>query len=133
MRELEQRRHPIYVLSLRFFTVVLLLVAFVLIKGVWGIYNKERGTYSGRAQAEKELLDIENRETSLRAEIARLRSPQGVEEALRQQFDMAKEGERVIVIVDRAPEKSTDQGAGLGSINTWKRFIPIAPWKLFGQ
>jgi len=133
MRELEQRRHPIYVLSLRLFTIILLLVAFVLVRGVWSIYGKERETYVGRTQANRELFDIENRETTLRAEIARLRSPQGVEEALRQQFDMAKEGERVIVIVDRAPDVVSEQGINLSDINIWKRLLPIAPWKLFGR
>lgn len=134
MRELEQRRNPLRLLSLRLFTVGLLLIIFALVKGVWSIYQKERETYEGRARAEQELADLDEREAHLRGEIARLRSPAGMEEALRQQFDMAKEGEGVIVIVDRPtkdaePKKDMD----LRTVESWKRLLPLAPWKLFGQ
>lgn len=134
MRELEQRRNPIRLLSLRLFTVGLLIILFALVKGVWEIYQKERETYEGRARAERELSDLAERESQLHGEIARLRSPAGVEEALRQQFDMAKEGEGVIVIVDRAPQdEEKAEPMDMRTVSTWKRLIPLAPWKLFGQ
>lgn len=132
MRELEQRRNPIRLLGLRIFTVGLLIILFALVKGVWGIYQKERETYDGRERAEQELAGLNDREAHLRGEIARLRSPAGVEESLRQQFDMAKEGEGVIVIVDR-PTKEESAPMDMRTVSTWKRLLPIAPWKLFGQ
>ncbi len=134
MRELEQRRHPLRLLGLRMFTVALLVILFGLLRGVWSVYEKERETYAGRAGAEQELDALTNREMKLRADIAYLRSPEGVEESLRQQFDMAKEGEGVIVIVDREPKKKEeDERAGLSTVSGWKRFLPLAPWQLFGQ
>ncbi len=132
MRELEQRRRPFYILSLRLFTVALLLVALALLEGVWGMYQKERETYAGRAQAERELADIQAREASLRSDIVRLRSDEGIEASLRQQFDMAKEGEGVIVLVDR-DKKDEEEAMDLRTASTWKRLIPLAPWHLFGQ
>lgn len=132
MRELEQRRHPIHILSLRLLTVVLLLIAFVLVRGVWGMYQKERETYTGRAQAEQELQDMQEREANLQAEIVRLRSPAGIEASLRSQFDMAKEGEGVIVIMDNNKEPA-EEPMDLRTIRTWKRLAPLVPWHLFGQ
>lgn len=134
MRELEQRRHPLRLLGLRLFTIGLLVIAFALIRGVWVVYEKERETYGGRAVAEQELKDINEREMRLRGEIARLRTLQGVEESLRQQFDMAKEGEGVIIIVDREPsEEKENEHIDTHTVSGWKRLIPLAPWKLFGQ
>ena len=133
MRELEQRRRPMYILSLRLLTIVLLLIAYGLLQGVWSMYQKERETYTGRTQAERELADIQQREATLRGDIGRLRSPEGVEASLREQFDMAKEGEKVIVIVDREESDEEAASADIRSVSTWKRLIPLAPWKLFGQ
>jgi len=133
MRELEQRRHPIHILSLRLFTVILLLIAFVLVRGVWGMYQKERETYTGRMQAETELYDMQERKGGLRAEIVRLRSPDGIEASLRSQFDMAKEGEGVIVIVDHDKTSKGGDVMDLRTVSTWKRIMPLVPWHLFGQ
>ena len=133
MRELEQRRRPIHILSLRLLTVVLLLIALLLVRGVWHIYQKERETYMGRAQAERELAEMGEREVMLRGEIARLRSPYGIEAALREQFDMAREGEGVIVIVEDTPDSLKEKHVDLRTMSTWKRLIPLAPWDLFGQ
>jgi cell division protein FtsB len=132
MKELEQRRRPMHLLSLRLFTVALLLIALLLVRGVWNIYHKERETHAGRAQAEQELADIEKREMALRGEIARLRSPYGVEASLREQFDLAREGEGVIVIVETSLAETEDD-IGVRTQSTWKRLIPLAPWNLFGR
>lgn len=134
MKEFEQRRHPLRLLGLRLFTIGLLFIAFALVRGVWGVYEKERETYAGRATAEQELQGLKEREIKLRGDIVRLQTPEGVEESLRQQFDMAKEGEGVIVIVDReAVKERSDGGFDMQNISGWKRLLPLAPWKLFGQ
>ena len=114
-------------------SVGLLFILFALVKGVWGIYQKERETYEGRERAEQELADLGEREARLQGEIARLRSPSGIEEALRQQFDMAKEGEGIIVIVDRPSKEEESETMDMRAVSTWKRLLPLAPWKLFGQ
>lgn len=133
MRELEQRRHPIHILSLRLLTVVLLLIVFVLLRGVWGMYEKERETHTGRTQAEQELYDMQAREANLHAEIVRLRTPEGIEVSLRSQFDMAKDGEGVIVIVDHDKIAKEAEALDMRTVGTWKRLIPLVPWHLFGQ
>ena len=134
MRELEQRRHPLRLLGLRLFTVGLLIIAFALTRGVWGVYEKERKTYGGRVVAEQELKDLNEREMRLRGEIARLRTHQGIEESLRQQFDMAKEGEGVIIIVDReSSEQKENEKIDIRTVSGWKHLIPLAPWHLFGK
>jgi len=133
MRELEKRRQPIRILFLRLLLMVLLLVTVLLIRGVWNIYQKERETYTNRSQAEQELRELEEREMTLRTEIAHLRSPQGVEESLREQFDVAKAGEGVIVLVDNNPTPEAEEGMDLRYLSTWKRLIPLAPWRLFAQ
>ncbi|MBI4068501.1 septum formation initiator family protein [Candidatus Kaiserbacteria bacterium] len=133
MRELEQRRHPMYILSLRLFTIAILLIAFALVHGVWSIYHKEQETWSGRMEAERQLATMKQREIALHSDIVRLQSADGMEAALREQFDMVKEGEGVIVVVDR-DKTSPQQGAvNTGTTNMWKRMVPSMILHLFGQ
>ena len=133
MRELEQRRHPVYILSLRLFTVAVLLVAFGLVRGVWSIYQKEQETSNGRMEAEQQLADMKRREIALRSDIVRLRSAEGIEAALREQFDMAKEGEGVIIIVDRDKTSSQATLTPFGTTGMWKRLVPPVIFHIFGQ
>ena len=133
MRELEQRRHPIYVLSLRLFTVAVLLVAFGLVRGVWSIYQKEQETSNGRMEAEQQLADMKRREIALHSDIVRLRSAEGIEAALREQFDMAKEGEGVVIIVDRDKTSSQATPTPFDTMSTWQRLVPPVIFRIFGQ
>ena len=133
MRELEQRRHPIYILSLRLFTIAILLIAFALVRGVLSIYHKEQETWGGRMEAERQLADMKQREVSLRSDIVRLQSPDGMEAALREQFDMAKEGEGVIIVIDRDKTSAQQNSANTAPPNMWKRMVPSMILHLFGQ
>lgn len=79
--------------------VLLVMLAFGM-QGVWGVYEKERGSRQLRIEAEAELKDLEMRETQLRTDISSLSTDRGVEEALRERYELGKEKEGVIVIVE---------------------------------
>lgn len=84
-------------------------------------------------EAERQLATMKQREIALHSDIVRLQSADGMEAALREQFDMVKEGEGVIVVVDR-DKTSPQQGAvNTGTTNMWKRMVPSMILHLFGQ
>jgi len=68
--------------------------------GVWGVYRKEQESAALRAQAEGEKAELVQRQTQLGSDIAKLKTARGMEEALREQYALAEQGERLIVIVD---------------------------------
>lgn len=80
--------------------LVLLAVALTAASGVWGVYKKERESAKQRAEAENNRADLEARQAQIEADIAELRTDRGVEEALREQYALAEQGEGLIVIVD---------------------------------
>ena len=84
----------------RIFLVILLLLVVVSVRGVWGVYKKERGSRELRHEAELKLADLKAREASLRADISELKSDRGMEEVLRKDYELAKDGEGLIVIVE---------------------------------
>ena len=98
----------------------LVLLTFFLGSATWHIWQKERITAERRSQSRRELRDVSTRETELRAEIERLTTARGQEEEVRSKFEVARPGEKVIVIVD-APADSQTAGALESSL--WVRIL----------
>lgn len=97
-----QSRDPVRLLWRRLGVLALIILIVFGVRGVWGAYNKEKESRVLRIEAEAKLRDLELRESQLRADIAELKTERGVEGVLRERYDVAKEGEGVIVIVDQS-------------------------------
>ncbi len=95
-----QRKDPVRLLQRRIFLVILLLLVAVSVRGVWGVYQKEQDSRKLRHEAELQLASLKAREASLRADISELKSDRGMEEVLRKDYELAKDGEGLIVIVE---------------------------------
>lgn len=83
--------------------VVLLIVFALFAKGTWSVYQKSSYAKENRDRAEQELEQLNEREEALSIELTRLETPRGLEEEIRHKFDVGKEGEQLLVLVD-APE-----------------------------
>ncbi|MBL7045502.1 MAG: septum formation initiator family protein [Parcubacteria group bacterium] len=105
----ERRKLKQYAYSLPTVVVLLAIVAF-LGNSVWSVYLKEQETSERLEQRESYLKDISGRGEALEEEIDRLSSERGLEAELRSKFEVARSGEKVIVIVD-APEASIGKPA----------------------
>jgi len=83
----------------RLLLVALSVVVIVAAPSVWNIYTKEHESAVIKAQAQAQLADLEARKQHLEASIANLETNRGKEAALRQQYDMGKQGEGMIMII----------------------------------
>lgn len=94
--------------------ILIVLVFFVVIVGrsVWGVYTKERETQQRLNEVRAEHDDLNDRSVFLEGEIERLSTEKGVEEEIRRQYGLAREGERVFIIVDREDEEATTTQEG---------------------
>src|SRR3989338_9754975 len=100
MRSYEERLNPARLLLRRLGLLALIALMGAALGGVWNVYQKERESAGLRAQAESERADLLERETRLKNDIAELNTDRGMEEALREQYALAEEGEQLIVIVE---------------------------------
>lgn len=73
---------------------------------VWSMYKKERDTGIKRMVQREILNEMRERETTLQNEIDRLNTEKGIEEEIRSKFEVGKEGEKVIIVVNNPKEKS---------------------------
>ena len=91
---------------------IILMVTLWLSTGVFERYQVEREMAAKREEKEAELKDLEARANVLNERVEHLLDDRGIEEELRSRFDVAKEGEQVVVIVEdeSASNSSMNQG-----------------------
>ena len=87
--------------------ILFLGVSIFMLYSVWGVFEKEKDTRVKKNQRAAILADLEEREEVLRDEIERLNTEKGIEEEIRSKFEVAKDGEKVIVIVEPPEEVNT--------------------------
>jgi len=100
--------------------VIVVLFALVTLLGinVWDVLLKARETYTNKTRDEQELAELKERERSLREELERLESQQGLEAEIREKFEVGREGEGMIVVVD--PKEETAAAAQTGEKSWWQ-------------
>lgn len=104
------RQQRIMALLRQRLTIILLLVlVLLLIPAVWSAFGKEIESRGNRIRAEAYLAQQLERKDSLEQEVKILSSEQGIEDALRHRFDVGREGEGVIYIVDPVPTSTTNE------------------------
>ncbi len=99
MREFQdkrRRRRVIYSLPVR---LGLTLIIIALAGSVFRLYQKERPVRLERAILLKEVERLRARQQELAAEVEKLTTERGVEEEIREKFNVVKPGERVISLV----------------------------------
>ncbi|MEY2640784.1 MAG: hypothetical protein RL150_177 [Candidatus Parcubacteria bacterium] len=82
--------------------IILAGILILLLRGVWGMYQKASFSADKRMLAESEHKVLEEKRASIEAEIASFNTETGIEREVRSKFDVAREGEQVIVLVDPA-------------------------------
>ena len=80
--------------------IVFLALVFSTVK----VYKKSRINVQKSEEIKEELVKLETRNAELAAEAARLGSESGKEREIRKRFDVAKPGEKILVIIDKNSE-----------------------------
>ncbi len=115
------------VLLSRLTLVLLLLACFGLSFAVYDRYQVERDMYDRRLNSEAELRREAERKQVLEERVEYLNNEQGLEAEIRRHFDVARDGEQVVVIVGESEDNSTTSSA-IVNIKTseffWSRWWP---------
>ena len=99
-------------LSSRLTLVVLILVAGSLSLAVYDRYTVEREMAERLQNTEADWVELSARKETLQKRVDYLNNEQGMEAEIRRQFDVAKEGEQVVVLFG---DKAVDQEASAAS------------------
>lgn len=85
--------------------LLLCAVAFVAVRGAWGMYGKFAGAAEARATAEAQLAALTVRYETVAEDVEALQSERGIEAQVRQRYGVARQGEGQIDIVRQAPQE----------------------------
>ena len=86
-----------------------LLVTFLIIgNSTWEVYKKDRVARINREDSEKRLTDLTARKNYLTNQLRGLGTERGIEGELRSKYQITKEGEQELVIVDIVDTISKD-------------------------
>ena len=87
--------------------IVTFAVCLLIARSTWEVYKKERHASDRAADEERSRDELLAQKQRLLSDIARLGSRRGVEEELRTKYDVAKPGERVIIVVENEAVATT--------------------------
>jgi len=79
---------------------VLMMVFFISAWSLLGFWGKMSDTNKNKQLAQEKLQDLQQSKSKLESDISKLETERGVEEVLRENFGLAREGEGLIVVVE---------------------------------
>ena len=100
MKVFEQKSDPVRLFWRRVLLGVLFALVIFGISGVWRIYTRERESAVLNQESQAHLAELTRRQDQLKSNIANLNTDRGKEAALRQQYQVGKPGEGLIIIVN---------------------------------
>ena len=122
MREFQDKRKRRKALYSPLVLVILFVSLVIMIKAAWGAYLKYSESEEKLALSSLERDKLGNRRKRLSAQISRLETDRGIEEEIRNTFRVAKEGERLIVILDTPKEADNNT---VVKKHWWSFFVDI--------
>lgn len=80
--------------------LLLIIVAIFLGRATWNMYTTKKQSDEDLSRVKDELISLELHQQALVADITRLQTEKGKEEEIRTKFNVAKEGETVVMLLD---------------------------------
>ena len=124
MREFQEKRKFKKIIYSGWLQIILGVILLALIFSTVKVYKKSRISSGKSQEIKEEMAKLEKRNAELGAEAARLESESGKEGEIRKRFDVAKPGEKILVIVD----KNSEDVKINGEINNIGFFSKIWHW-----
>lgn len=100
MREFSRKRKVRQVMFSVPVLILLFIILFFVAKGSWGVYKKYSLSKSELENSQSDLAALEEKKQTIENKIKKLQTETGIEKEIRSKFDVAKEGEKLIVIVE---------------------------------
>ncbi len=109
--------------------VIAVVGGLVLLAGVpvYNVYQKFIDTLERKEAVAAELARVEYREAVLREEIERLDTPLGREAEIRQKFELGREGEQLIIIIEDEEEGVSEEFVPEEPVSH-SRMRALLPW-----
>jgi len=124
MREFQEKRKLRKIIFSKITLILLLFVLLFLVFSTIKVYLKSREALYKNKKIKEELTQLNQRKSEKEKEIGRLETESGIEEEIREKFDVLKPGEKVVVIVEKKQEDDKiNQEGEAGFFGNLPRFL----------
>lgn len=97
------------ILHARWLIAVLALLVIIAGRAVFNVYGKYQAGRANLALTEKELAAVMEKKSALEKETTKLQTEQGIEEEIRKKYQVTKENERLIIILNEQPQNLSEE------------------------
>ena len=127
MRDFHERKKLRHFLHSPVLSAILFVMVLLLLKSNYSVYKTNQTARINREEADKKLVALQDRSARLTDALLKLGTDRGIEEELRDKYQVMKIGEEVLVVVDSpnmvtqtesVAEASANRGVGL-----WQRVM----------
>ncbi len=113
MDRFDRRRQFRAIMNSKITLFVLIFLLFIAGRSTWALYGKNQEAAMKKDFFFRENEGIKDRQEFLKKEIHNLKTDEGVEEILRQKFNIKKEGEEVLVVIDDQESGEEEKSSSL--------------------
>ncbi|MDD5152871.1 MAG: hypothetical protein PHS95_02650 [Candidatus Pacebacteria bacterium] len=122
MLPFQERKKVRRILYSKTMILVLLVVAILVARGTWQVYTKASIARAKSDESAQKLKEIQERNSTLEASLAHLKSNNGLEDEVRQKFNVARPDEEVVMVIDENSKKS-ENGANVSEETFWQKIL----------
>ena len=116
MREFQQKKKISKVKNSIWLGAIVLFLTFILLSSVLELYQKKRQVLKLGDESRLELERLTEKSSEVSLKSALLDTPRGIEQMIREKYNIRKEGEQVVVIMD---QEVKDEGIKVVKKDIW--------------
>ena len=88
----------------------------------WRVYQKQKESQAFRGVVEKKVQELEERDREIMSKIGELDTEQGMEREIRGKFNVSRENENMVVILE---EENSTSSSKKTNLTIWDRFLNL--------
>lgn len=126
MREFKQRQKIKSRIYSKYTIALLVAILILLLNGTWGIFRKMNESKVKLEASQDKYESVKKRHEALDSQIKHLGTETGLEEEIRTRYNLSREGENVIVLVDNESnvddsDANKDKNSFWSKMSSWFR------------
>ncbi len=125
MLDSQQKRKIRFVAYHKVTLVILFIVVLLFAHSVWNVYQKKRQSEMMKSISLKAAEELRLQDQDLKSKIERLNTTSGVEEEIRSKFNVVKESEKMVVVVE---DQNSSVSTTSSMVGFWQKI-----WNFFSR
>ncbi len=122
MLDFQQKRKARSIAYNKITIVILIMLVLVGARSTWLVYQKKVSSEEMKNESLKNVENLRLRDEELKQKIDRLKTKEGIEEEIRLKYNVVKEEENMVVVVE---DEKTEVATTSSKVSFWQKFMNL--------